>query len=57
MFAFPQPVVPAFLSFQKAMGRALKDVKVIVGVVRFGRVRDAPLMKLLDKLGKVVPET
>jgi len=40
------------LSFQKAIGRALQGVKILMGVVRFGRVRDAAFMKL-DKLGKV----
>lgn len=51
MFAFPQPMVPASLSFQKAIGRPLQGVKIIMGVLRFGRLRDAAFMKLLDKLG------
>lgn len=51
-----QGLLPS-LSCQKATGRALQGVKVLMGVVRFGRVEDAALMNLLDKLGKAVPDT
>lgn len=45
----------SFLFFQKVIRRALQDVKVVMELERFGR--DFAFVKLLVKLGKVVPET
>lgn len=45
----------SFLSFQNVIRRALQDVKVVMELERFGR--DFAFVKLLVKLGKVVPET